>query len=180
MYSILNMIADVATTVLGGAFLLRFWIQITHTRPPLQLADLLLRLTDWFVKPLRRLIPGWRGYDWSTLIAAILAAIASALFDSWMIAYFSSKIILLLTLLCLLNWILYGLMGLLIIEVIFSWVNPYHPLASFARALNNPLLNPIRRFLPTLGSLDLSTLVAFLLLQIISKVAPQLILVNLI
>lgn len=174
------MIADAATTVLGGAFLLRFWIQVTRARPPLQLADLLLRLTDWFVKPLRKLIPGWGGYDWSTLTAAILAAVASALFDSWLIAYFSSRIILLLTLLCLLNWIIYGLMGLLIIEVIFSWINPYHPLASFARDLNSPLLRPIRRFLPTLGGFDLSTLVAFFLLQIISKAATQLIFANLI
>ena len=34
------------------------------------------------------------------------------------------------------------------------------------RALNEPLLRPIRRVVPLVGNLDLSVLVAFILLQI--------------
>lgn len=180
LYSILKMIVDAATTVLGGAFLLRFWIQITRARPPLQIANILIQLTDWFVKPLRKTLPGWAGYDWSTLVATFLMAVASAFFDIWLINYFSARIILFLTALSLLNWIIYGFMGLLIIEAIFSWVNPYSPLASFVRDLNRPLLQPIRRILPTLGGFDFSTMVAFFLLQIVSKAITHLILSNLI
>ena len=57
-------------------------------------------------------------------------------------------------------------MALLIIEAIFSWVNPHAPLAPFVRALNEPLLRPIRKVVPLVGSLDLSLLVALILLQI--------------
>jgi YggT family protein len=71
------------------------------------------------------------------------------------------------------NWIIYGFMGLLIIEVIFSWVNPYAPLAPFVRALNDPLLRPIRRVIPPIGGIDFSVLVAFLLLQIIQYLLRQ-------
>jgi YggT family protein len=65
-------------------------------------------------------------------------------------------------------------MGLLIIEVIFSWINPHAPLAPFVRALNEPLLRPLRRVIPPVGGLDLSVLAAFILLQIGLYVLRQL------
>jgi YggT family protein len=49
------------------------------------------------------------------------------------------------------QWVLYSLFMLLILEVIFSWVNPHAPLAPFVRALNEPLLSPIRRVVPAIG-----------------------------
>ncbi len=180
LYSILKMIIDAATTILGGAFLLRFWIQVVRARPPMQIANLIFQLTDWAIKPLRKVIPGKGGYDWSSIVAAIAMAVISALFDTWLINYFAIKVIVFLTALSLLHWIIYGFMGLLIIEVVFSWINPFAPIASFVRELNTPLLQPIRRFIPTLGGFDFSTLIAFFLLQIISRVITNLILSNLI
>ncbi|WP_141099417.1 YggT family protein, partial [Pseudomonas nitroreducens] len=71
-----------------------------------------------------------------------------------------------LSLLRFFEWIFYGFIGLLIIEAIFSWVNPHAPLAPFIRALNDPLLRPLRRIVPLVGNIDLSPLVALILLQI--------------
>jgi YggT family protein len=61
-------------------------------------------------------------------------------------------------------------MALLIIEAIFSWVNPQAPLAPFVRALNEPLLRPLRRVVPLVGGLDLSLLVALIVLQVAQMV----------
>jgi YggT family protein len=72
-----------------------------------------------------------------------------------------------------LNWIIYGFMGLLIIEVIFSWINPHAPLAPFVHALNDPLLRPIRRVVPPVGGIDFSVLVALILLQIVQYLLRQ-------
>ena len=78
----------------------------------------------------------------------------------------------------LLEWALYGFMGMILIEVIFSWVNPNAPLAPFVRALSDPLMRPLRRIVPLVGSIDLSSLVALVLLQIglrlVSAMAGQL------
>ena len=43
-------------------------------------------------------------------------------------------------------------------------------MAPFVRALNAPLLNPLRRVIPLLGGLDISPMVLFLLLQAASKI----------
>jgi len=61
-------------------------------------------------------------------------------------------------------------------RIIFSFVIPMlggrpHPiilsLADLAIRITEPLLAPIRRFVPTFGSLDFSPLVAIILLQVI-------------
>jgi YggT family protein len=76
-----------------------------------------------------------------------------------------------MSLLRLVQWALYGLMGLLLIEVIFSRVNPHAPLAPLVRALNEPLMRPLRRVIPPLGGIDFSPIVAFLLLRIALSLA---------
>ena len=158
------LIVDAIATLLGGALLLRFWMQAIRVRPPSSVAQFTFQLSDWLVRPLRRIVPGVGGYDWASLIGAflIVALATSVLF----IAGWNAQAILLLALQRFLQWILYGFMILLVLEAVFSWINPHAPLAPFVRALNEPLLRPIRRTVPLVGNLDLSLLVALILLQI--------------
>jgi YggT family protein len=164
VFSILKLIVDVAAGLLGGVLLLRFWMQAIRVRPPSSVAQFTFQLSDWLVRPLRRLVPGMGGYDWASLIGALLIVIlaTSVLF----LVGATPEIVLLAALQRFLEWILFGFMALLIIEAVFSWVNPHAPLAPFVRALNEPLLKPIRRVVPLVGNLDLSLLVALILLQI--------------
>lgn len=164
MLSIVTLIVDTIASVLGGVLLLRFWMQATRVRPPSSVAQFTFQLSDWLVRPLRRLVPGVGGYDWASLIGAFLIVLLATSF--WLIAGYPFQIILLMALQRFLHWILYGFMALLVIEAIFSWVNPHAPLAPFVRALNEPLLRPLRRVVPLVGSLDLSLMVALILLQI--------------
>jgi YggT family protein len=48
---------------------------------------------------------------------------------------------------------------------VLSWINPYSPLSAPANQLTRPLLDPIRRIIPSISGIDLSPLVAVLLLQ---------------
>lgn len=55
---------------------------------------------------------------------------------------------------------------ILLLRVLLSWfrVDPYNPVARILYTLTDPLLDPIRQFLPSTGMLDFSPLIAFLLL----------------
>lgn len=176
LYSIYHLIINTIAGILGGSLLLRFWMQAVRVRPPFAVAQFVFKLTDWLVRPLRKIMPGAGGYDWASLIGALLISVLGAAASYWMMPLFSAvpylpmRLILLMALLHLITWIVYGFMALLILEVIFSWVNPNAPLAPFVQALNQPLLRPIRRIIPSLGGIDLSVLVAFLLLQIVLHV----------
>ena len=168
MLPILQLIVDTVAGVVGGVLLLRFWMQVTRVRPPASVAQFTFTLTDWLVRPLRRILPGVGGYDWASLIGAFLVVLAAS--SVMFLAGWTVQMVLLTAVLRFLHWIIYGFIGLLILEVIFSWVNPDAPLAPFVRALNYPLLRPIRRVVPPIGGIDFSVLVAFILLQIVLRV----------
>lgn len=62
---------------------------------------------------------------------------------------------------------------LLLIRVVLSWipgVNYHHPAVHFVYRITSPVLDPIRRIMPPMGGLDLSPLVAMLLLYLVQGV----------
>lgn len=164
--SILTLIIDSVAAVLGGVLLLRFWMQVVRVRPPSSLGQFTFQLTDWLVRPLRRILPGVGGYDWASLTAAFVVILVAVALDLLLFSRLVPQYLILLSILRFFEWVFYGFMGLIILEAVFSWVNPYAPLAPFVRALNDPLLRPLRRIIPLIGSVDLSPLAALILLQI--------------
>ena len=164
MLSILQLIVDTVATILGGVLLLRFWMQAIRVRPPASVAQFTFTLSDWLVRPLRRVVPGVGGFDWASLLGAFLVvALATSIY---FLAGLGVEVVLLKILYRFITWMIYGLIALLIVEAVFSWVNPNAPLAPFVRALNEPLLRHLRRVVPPLGGIDISMLVALIILQI--------------
>ena len=175
LYSIFIMIVDVVASLLTGILLLRFWMQVVRVRPPASLGQFVFQLSDWLVKPLRKILPGLGGYDWASLLGAFLVVVLSILASVGVTTGFAPEFLFWMSLLRLVSWILFGFMALLIVEAVFSWVNPNAPMAPFIRALTEPLLRPLRRVVPLIGNVDLSPLVALILLQIAQKLLSALI-----
>lgn len=152
-------------------FLLRFIMQAMRVSFGGQIGGFVMALTDWAVKPLRRIVPGIGGFDWASLLPALLLQLllsGAVVFllrgnieDSagLAIALFA------LALRSLLRLTVYIFIGALILLAVLSWVNPYSPLAAPAHQLTRPLLDPIRRIVPLISGIDLSPLIAILLLQ---------------
>lgn len=66
---------------------------------------------------------------------------------------------------------------LLIIRVLLSWLPGMaqdHPVVEFVYRATSPILTPIRRLLPPVGGLDLSPLVAILLLTLVQSLVINL------
>lgn len=174
LHSIFTLIVDTVAAVLAGVLLLRFWMQAVRVRAPASLAQFTFKLTDWLVRPLRRLVPGLGGFDWASLLGAFLVAVLSIVINVWLLPQMSVQTVLLGAVLRLFEWVFYGWMGLILIEVVFSWVNPHAPLAPFVRALTDPLLRPLRRIIPLIGNIDLTPLVALVLLRIMLQLLSSL------
>lgn len=65
---------------------------------------------------------------------------------------------------------------LVVAEVILSYfMSPFHPVRSFINRIVGPLLNPLRRILPSLGGLDFSPFVLLLLIQLVQNILIRLI-----
>lgn len=168
---ILLFLLDTVFFVLVGAALLRAWMN--HLRVPMQPQPgyFAMAVTDWLVQPLRRVLPAVvaKGrIDGASLFAAlVLSALHAAI---WLLVATGGEWAglpwLSLALRFLLRTVLQGLMLMLIIYAVLSWVNPRAPAMATLDRLCMPVVAPLRRVIPTVGGLDLSVLVVIVLLQI--------------
>jgi YggT family protein len=160
-------------------FILRLMLQWRRVPFVSPLYDFVLKLTNWAVLPLRRVIPGVGGIDWASLVVAFILqlvffSIVLSLHAAMSLSPLMWKIItevgwtsalFIISLVGLFQQIIHLLMLLIILQVVLSWVNPYSPFAPTLRQLTAPVLTPIQRILPPISGIDLSPLVVFLLLQ---------------
>lgn len=165
-------LVDAVVSFFCTLFLLRFMMQAMRVSFAGQIGDFVVKLTNWAVKPLRRLIPGLGGFDWASLFAALaIQLLLSALLvgiSGQVISADAGTVALMagwFAIRTLLRLAVYILIGALILQAVLSWINPYSPLAAPAHQLTRPLLDPIRRIVPAISGIDLSPLVAILLLQ---------------
>jgi YggT family protein len=171
-------------TILGLftlAVLLRFYLQLTGAPFKNPASQAVVALTNFVVIPLRRLIPGWGGLDFATLILAFVAQLLLQLATLWLsdfplfVAGNQVWLALLgLALIGLLKLSIYIFLYAVLLQAILSWVNPYTMITPVLDALTRPLLKPVRNHIPTAGGLDLSPLVIFIgaELLLILVVAP--------
>ncbi|WP_079203729.1 YggT family protein [Pseudomonas sp. CC6-YY-74] len=151
--------------------LLRFILQLVKADFYNPLSQFIVRATHPLIKPLRKIIPSFAGLDLASLVLAILVQLVLMALVLMLMGYgFDNP-------LQLLVWSIIGVTALfikvfffaLIISVILSWVaqGSHNPAAELINQICEPLLAPIRRMLPSLGGLDLSPIVAFLILNLI-------------
>ena len=168
----LTFLLDAVVSFFCTLFLLRFMMQAMRVSFGGQIGDFVVKLTNWAVKPLRRVIPGVGGFDW----ASLLAALAAQLLLTFMLIGLAGPALnadpgsialmgLWFAVRALLRLAVYIQIGALILQPVLSWINPYSPLAAPAYQLTRPILDPLRRVIPTISGIDLSPLVAILLLQ---------------
>ncbi len=165
---IFHLLIETAAALFGAVFLLRLymnWVGMPARNP---LAQFVIALTDWAVRPLRRLTPAAGRLDFAPLVAVLLLALlALALTDlvARGLVYWDRALI--LTPLTVLRWALNLVFWMTIIHVVLSWVNPHAPIAPAVSVLLRPFLAPFQRIIPLVGGIDLSPLALIVLVNVL-------------
>lgn len=165
--------------VLVAAALLRAWMNQLRINMSGQPGRFAMAVTHWLVRPVRQVLPRsltQSRVDWGSLVAAVLLSLAQAgvwllvvslfapheggMSAAWLVAWLSQAGFFLL------RTLLQGLMLLMLVYAILSWVQPMSAVMGTLDRLCSPFLRPIRRVLPLIGGVDLSVLVLMLLLQV--------------
>ncbi|WP_434606557.1 YggT family protein [Pseudomonas sp. R1-7] len=171
----LNTAAVYVLQTLGSLYLLivlmRFVLQLVRANFYNPLCQFVVKATQPLLKPLRRIIPSLFGLDMSSLVLAILVQLALMAL-TLLLTYGTTG-----NPLQLLIWSLIGVTALflnifffaMIISVILSWVAPgsHNPGAELVNQICEPALAPFRRIVPNLGGLDISPILAFMVLKLI-------------
>ena len=175
LLDILDMLLGAAASLLGSALLLRTylgWLRVSRSNP---VGVFCVALTDWLVAPLRRVLPFAGRLDSASLAGAVLIAVAFVFlmhvlrfhgFGDWYLVVPGA-------LLLVLHWALYLLVALVIVNALFSLINPHAPLAPTFDVLTRPVLAPLRRLIPPVGGFDLSPLVLVLGVQVLLYLLGQ-------
>jgi len=145
------------------------WAKWDYQNPMVQL---IIKATQVPVKFLRRFIPSLGKWDTATIVLLVLLALIKTILISTISGYVLSPFILMqLTIAGIFTLFITLFSASIIIRVILSWIQPantYNPITPLINKMTSPLLQPIRRMLPDLGGLDLSSLIALLGLQLLS------------
>ncbi|MBK5537726.1 YggT family protein [Pseudomonas sp. TH05] len=171
----LNTAAVYVLQTLGSLYLLvvllRFVLQLVRANFYNPLCQFIVRATQPLLKPLRRIIPSLFGLDMSSLVLAIIVQLALMAL-TLLLTYGTTG-----NPLQLLIWSIIGVTALflkifffaLIISVILSWVAPgsHNPGAELVNQICEPALAPFRKILPSMGGLDISPILAFMVLKLL-------------
>jgi YggT family protein len=170
----LHYIASWVFTFVVGAFLLRLLLQLVRTEFRNPLVQALVRLTNPLILPLRRILPPVGRVDTASVVAVLLVQVAATALLTLLAGFGvpSPLQLLLRATLALADTILSLYVVAIIGYVLLSWVasDGYNPAGRVLGDLVTPVLRPLRRALPTLGGLDLSPLVAIMLLTVLQMV----------
>ena len=156
------------------ALLLRFYLQWARAPYRNPLSEFLQALTDFMVRPARRLIPGLWGLDLASLALAWFAQLLEILLvilirgsvlgpEAGMTVAAAA----LMALVMLAKTGLYIVMIAVIAQVLLSWVGPYSPMMPLLNSMARPFLRLFQRRIPPIGNVDLSPLFLLVVIQLL-------------
>ncbi len=167
-------IAQVAFGLLTLALLLRFymqWVRAPYRNP---LADFVNALTDFMVRPARRLLPGLWGLDLPTLLLAWLMQLFEWLVVMQVRGYrFGAEVgiasigMAALAAIAVLKMLIYIVLVATLLQAVLSWISPGSPVAPLLDAMTRPFLRLFRQRIPAIGNVDLSPLFLLVACQLL-------------
>jgi YggT family protein len=153
------------------AVLVRFWMQALRAPARNPIAHFTIALTDWAVRPLRRVVPGAFNLDWASVIVALAAEfvlqVLLLLIAGGNLTGEVLPVLLFLAFVKLIRLSIYVFMGAIIVQAVLSWVSPHHPMAPFFLALTRPFTRPFQRAIPPLGGVDITPVLVLIAFQLV-------------
>jgi len=158
----IRFVVDTLLWLLTLAFVLRLLCQLSRADFRDPIADAIVRVTNWLILPLRRLLPPIGKVDTATVIAVLAAASArsAAMLALSGVGYIDWLYFLRSTVVGLVTLVLNIYLFAMLLYWIMSLVTPggYAPGSRLPAQLCEPILKPVRRLIPPIGQVDFSML----------------------
>ncbi|MCE9775866.1 YggT family protein [Shewanella algae] len=170
MNDALNYLITVVFDLYFMVVILRIWLQLVRADFYNPFSQFIVKATHPIVAPMRRILPSIGSLDTASVVLALLVVVAKILLLTLMAGEdFNLVATLIFALVSLFKKAGVLLFWILIIRAILSWVSQgRNPIEYVMMQLTEPLLAPIRRFLPPMGGLDLSLLVLMVLMNFVN------------
>ncbi|MEA3196065.1 MAG: YggT family protein [Gammaproteobacteria bacterium] len=155
-------IVDTLLWLLTLAFVLRLLFQWARADFRDPMADAVVRVTNWLILPLRRLLPPIGKIDTATVVAVVAIASIRTLATLGLAGQGIGDLTLFLriTIVNLADLVLRVYLFALLLYWLTSFVTPggHAPGVRLLSQLCEPILKPVRRIIPPIGQIDFSVL----------------------
>jgi len=150
--------------------IMRIWLQLVKADFYNPLSQFIVKVSNPLVIPFRKIIPGFGGIDLATVLLAFIMATAKFISITLLSGGELDLVIsLYIGLIILAKQIGFLIFIIMLAMALMSWViQGYNPTQMVFHQLTEPFLRPIQKVVPSIGGLDLSVLIAFLLLNVIN------------
>ncbi|HEU0197755.1 MAG TPA: YggT family protein [Nevskiaceae bacterium] len=158
-----------------GILVLRLLLQLVRADFYNPISQLVWRLTQPVIQPLQRVLPRYRTLDLAGLTVLYVLAVIYIEVLAWLWQFDPGiGFVLIQAVLKIISLTLNIYTLSLFAQALLSWVGPgvSNPAANVLWSLNEPLLRPVRRILPSIAGLDLSPVPVIILLQVIDRFLP--------
>jgi YggT family protein len=160
----IRFIVDMLLWLLLLAFVLRLLFQLVRADFRDPLADAIVRVTNWLIKPLRKVLPPVGKVDTATVVAVLLIACARTV----ILLALAGGSAALVDWIAILRVILLDLVGLVLrvylIAMLLYWLTSFVSPSGYAPGVRllaqvcEPILKRVRRVIPPIGQIDFSML----------------------
>ncbi|MEM1091999.1 MAG: YggT family protein [Pseudomonadota bacterium] len=152
-----------------AVLLLRVLLQLVRANFFNPVCQFLVKITNPVLMPLRRIIPNWGRVELSAILLAwVLKSLQTVIVLAILGSSGPALNIVAIAAVELLDLVITIFLVVIFIRVILSWVAPQgdNPVLPLLYQLSAPILNPARRVIPLIGGLDLSPVLAIVVLQL--------------
>ena len=166
-------------TVLGIYILLvllRFLLQITRSDFYNPISQFIVRATNPPLVRLRKFIPGLWGIDLSALLLVLGMEAIRILLTAMLLGH-SPRFagVVLLSIGEITKLAVYIVIFSIFVRALLSWFSSglHHPMTKLLNSFTDPILRPAHRIIPATGGIDLSPLIAFMVMMLVLKLFVQ-------
>jgi len=184
-----GIVADALAIVVNAVFalfimavLVRFWMQVVRAPTRNPFAQFSIALSDFAVRPMRRVVPGFFRLDLASILVALIfefalqaILIALAGHNPFQDPAHVLPVLFLYSFVELVRQTIYVFMAAMFIQAVLSWVAAHHPMSPFFDAFTRPMLKPVRNLVPPIGGVDISPVFVFLALYVVLAIPVALI-----
>lgn len=160
-------VINLILTFFASLVLLRFllqWVKADFYNP---LCQFVVRLTNPFLLPLRRIIPGFFGLDIAALVLVFLIIALNLALISLVVGAAPTYVFLLTLLIKFISLVLNLYFFAIIVRALMSF-SPHammNPMFIALVQVTEPILRPVRKIIPPIHGFDLSALIVIILIQ---------------
>ncbi len=151
-------------------FIARLWLQFYHAPYNNTISQFVIRFTSPLVRPLQRVLPGWKGIDFAIILSFLIIAFLKYALILWLdVGHLPLATTIAMSCIDFMEKNIEFFFFLILTRAIISWFAPASdaPATQLLILITEPIMIFARKYIPPIGGVDYSPILLLIILRIL-------------